>query len=252
MIGLHVGATNPRQQVERHGGDCAQVFLASPLRWAGPDPRREWTCDDYPTWTHAAYLVNVCADDEDVRHRSWQRLARELRAAANYGALGVVVHPGTCADANTGRSRWAQFLDSWGPFDVPVILENSAGRGIAQTPEQLFLLWYTLREYGAQVCIDSAHAWAAGWRPHLYARQFMRMGGRKPIALLHANDSARGQGSGQDAHANVGDGEIGLFDVVELIRETGAPAVCETPSPSSVGVLKAVLGGAQASRAASN
>lgn len=240
LVGLHVAAQRVRFQVESFGGNCAQVFLSSPRNFR-PPVLSGVSSEGVPSWVHAAYVVNVASDDPQVRAKSRAKLAMELAAAAQFGARGVVVHPGSCHDESVGRRRWLRFFLDLGPFDLPVLLENSAGRGIAQTPEQVVKLANLLRPY-SQVCLDTCHAWASGWEPVDYLWALERELGRGCVSLVHANDARYGQGSSRDGHAHLDEGQIGLDSVAWCVREAGCPAVCETPDPRSVKLLVEALG----------
>ena len=49
------------------------------------------------------------------------------------------------------------------------------------------------------------------------------------IDLVHANDSRDAFDSGADRHANFGAGHIDARRPGRVVREAGAPVVCETP-----------------------
>jgi deoxyribonuclease-4 len=46
---------------------------------------------------------------------------------------------------------------------------------------------------------------------------------------VHCNDSRDEFDSGADRHANIGNGHIGADLLAAVIREAGAPVICETP-----------------------
>ena len=49
------------------------------------------------------------------------------------------------------------------------------------------------------------------------------------IDLVHCNDSRDEFDSGADRHANFGQGRIDPELLAAVVREAGAPVVCETP-----------------------
>ena len=49
------------------------------------------------------------------------------------------------------------------------------------------------------------------------------------IDLVHCNDSRDEFDSGADRHANFGQGRIDPEHLASVVREAGAPVVCETP-----------------------
>ena len=49
------------------------------------------------------------------------------------------------------------------------------------------------------------------------------------IDLVHANDSRDDFGSGADRHANFGAGQLDEDEFAAVVRDAGAPVICETP-----------------------
>ena len=49
------------------------------------------------------------------------------------------------------------------------------------------------------------------------------------IDLVHANDSRDAFDSGADRHTNFGHGQIDPDELAAVVRDAGAPVVCETP-----------------------
>src|SRR6478752_3155294 len=75
-------------------------------------------------------------------------------------------------------------------------------------------------------CLDLCHAHAAGIPLGDGVKQILDATGR--IDLVHVNDSKGEFGSGQDEHANIGDGTIGEDVIAAAVVESGAPGICET------------------------
>lgn len=249
LLGLHVGADDPMAELGPYGGEVAQVFLDSPRSWGGPpEDARGRASNAELTFVHAAYLVNVASDDEQTKDRSRARLGREVHAARAYGARGVVVHAGSCENQGYGWHRWDcwmhDFYDNlhWRDGWPLVLVENSAGRGIAQTPAQLAALYAYVDHPQLRLCVDTAHAWSAGYEPFEYVERVVDAVGPEAIALVHANDSAAEFGSGRDVHAPIGRGGIGLDGVLLALEEVPrVPAVLETSEPATLAVLRAAL-----------
>ena len=49
------------------------------------------------------------------------------------------------------------------------------------------------------------------------------------IDLVHANDSRDTFDSGADRHANFGSGQLDAEEFAAVVRDAGAPVICETP-----------------------
>ncbi len=82
-------------------------------------------------------------------------------------------------------------------------------------------------------CLDTCHAHAGGNALETVVDDVRRITGR--IDLVHCNDSRDEFDSGADRHANLGAGRIDPDLLAAVVRDAGAPVVCETPgwSPTS-------------------
>ena len=76
-------------------------------------------------------------------------------------------------------------------------------------------------------CLDTCHAWAGGIELATAVEKVRSITGR--IDLLHANDSRDAFDSGADRHANFGNGQLDADDFAGVVRDAGAPVICETP-----------------------
>jgi endonuclease IV len=116
-------------------------------------------------------------------------------------------------------------------------LENSAGynNSVGSKLEEIKTIM-ELSGSHAGVCIDTCHAFAAGYELNTVsgARAFAKsirdnFGG---IGLIHLNDSKYGLGSGLDRHEQIGNGKIGAEGFANLFanREfTSGSAIIEVP-----------------------
>jgi deoxyribonuclease-4 len=200
----------------------------------------------WPVVAHAKYLINLASTSVEQRDLSVLALANELAAAGALGVDLVVVHAGShggdgeekgmerlVEGLERARERAAGLEGARGAVAEPVV-ENSVGAGtqLCSTFEELGEL---TRRGGVRVCIDTAHAFVAGY--DLSAES----GGRgvaeelvdavgDAVALVHLNDAKYELGSHRDGHRKVGEGCIpvdawpGFFDGL-----AGVPVVMETP-----------------------
>jgi deoxyribonuclease IV len=120
--------------------------------------------------------------------------------------------------------------------DVPVLIENTAGgdNAVARRFDALARLWDAIGDmdtaFELGFCFDTCHAHAAGEDLNDVIKRCLDATGR--IDLLHANSSRDAAGSGADRHANFADGQMDPEAIVEMVTQSGAPAViCETPWP---------------------
>jgi len=260
-IGLHLstagGAAKAVEMARRLGLDCLQIFAGSPRTWR----RVAWSVEETarfragaalagldPVVIHAPYLINLAAADEALWSKSIEALTDQLRMAQAIGAAGVVVHPG---------SRGARPLD-WGLERVAqgvahalaaaggqgkVILENTCGAGgaLGGRLEQLAAMLDLLGDAPCAVCLDTAHAWGAGYDiasadgAAAFVDQVDGVVGLERVLLWHFNDMKLPCGCGRDIHAHLGRGRIGRAGLAGLAQDprlAGAAAVMETPKDS--------------------
>ncbi|HET9444055.1 MAG TPA: deoxyribonuclease IV, partial [Acidimicrobiales bacterium] len=144
----------------------------------------------------------------------------------------VIVHGGHVAaddDLEEGFNRWVKGLDQL-ETTVPVYLENTAGgdHALARHFDVLARLWDRIGGFPLLgFCLDTCHAHAAGEELVTAVERVLAITGR--VDLVHCNDSKDPAGSGRDRHENLGSGQIPAEALAEVVRQAGAPVVCETP-----------------------
>jgi deoxyribonuclease-4 len=240
-IGAHISREGVLAGAEELGADCVQIFLSDPGSYKKPPPHpeaeelRESAIDLY---VHAPYLINVCSPKPNVRYGSRKILQQTCDAAAEVGAVAVIVHGGHAEDdIAEGPGRWLRSLELL-EANVPVLIENTAGgdNAVARRFDALARLWDTLSGYEGDVplgfCFDTCHAHAAGEELSDAVERALAITGR--LDLLHANDSRDEAGTGADRHARLGEGKIDPDALRGMIRaggQAGAPILVETPGP---------------------
>ncbi|MFA9197060.1 MAG: deoxyribonuclease IV [Aliarcobacter sp.] len=235
------------------GEDAAQIFVKSNRRWEMPELDGEeagqfrqgkkahdlWIC------SHAGYLINVAGGGE-TRKKSIHALAEEIRRAEELGLNAVVVHCGSRGEREAAEARrsategFREALKRSGTKVVRLALENSAGQGSAlarDLAEWGELVW-SLPTGRRAACLDTAHAFAAGYDLRTEegrGRLLGEMGkeiGQENLVVIHANDSKTECGSGVDRHEHLGKGKIGAAGLRAFLREEiwrGVPRVGELP-----------------------
>lgn len=236
------------------GCETAQIFVSNPQGWADavPRPDAEAFAEGsrevglLPVVAHAKYLINLATANEELRRRSVRALAQELVAAGALGVDLVVVHAGSHGGdgEEKGMGRLAGSLDEVrdlasgivggsGTVAEPVV-ENSVGAG-TQLCSTFDSLGDVVRRAGVRVCVDTAHAFVAGYdlsSPHgarLVAEELNDAVG-SAVALLHLNDAKNEVGSHRDGHRKIGEGRIHEGSWPELFAALpGVPLIMETP-----------------------
>jgi deoxyribonuclease-4 len=186
-------------------------------------------------YVHAPYLINVATSNNRVRIPSRQLLAKTVKAAAEIGARGVIVHGGHVLaddDPEVGFDNWRKCVDRM-EFPVPLFIENTAGgaNAMARHLDRLARLWEVLSASPnfahLGFCLDTCHAYAAGIELKSAVSAVMAITGR--IDLVHLNDSRDAFGSGADRHANLGQGQCDPAELLAVSQAAAAPIIVETP-----------------------
>ena len=244
-IGAHVAdQTDPVGEAKARAADLVQFFLGDPQGWKNPvvahpggaaGLRGEAQEADIDLYVHAPYVLNVATTNNRIRIPSRQLLQKTIDLATEVGAKGVIVHGGhvlASDDPATGRENWVKTVTR-ANLTVPLLIENTAGgtNAMARTLDAWVALWETLAAEAdlanVGVCLDTCHAHAGGIDVAGAVDAVRAVTGR--IDLVHANDSKDPFDSGRDRHANFGDGQIDLGDLLAVVHAAAAPVVCETP-----------------------
>ncbi|MCL7418920.1 MAG: deoxyribonuclease IV, partial [Halalkalicoccus sp.] len=179
-VGAHVsiagGVDNAVPRQLDVGGNCGQIFTTSPQVWAQPEIDeeeaerfREETLEklEGPWVIHSSYLVNLCTPKANLREKSVASMQAELDAAELLDIEFVNVHLGahTGAGVDGGLENAAEALDALDvPDEVTILIESDAGSGTKLGGEFEHLAEVLeASEQDLDVCIDTAHAFAAGY-----------------------------------------------------------------------------------------
>ncbi len=259
-LGFHIsiagGLTEVVPRAVRRRCTTLQLFTSSPVQWERR-PLHIQECEQFlqqlaihdihPHFVHASYLLNIASPNPELWQRSVDHLAEELRRAKLLKAAGVVLHLGSVGKEGRiteGIDRATRALDAarvQAENDLPLILENSAGAGntlgtsLAEIAQMITASAYSDR---LQLCLDTAHAFAAGWPVHcreglekLFAELDATVNPER-LVLIHANDSRSDWNSRVDRHWHIGRGKIGreaFRMIVNHPRLRGLPFIMETP-----------------------
>ncbi len=240
QIGAHVRDEDPLAAARKRAAESVQFFLSDPQGWKKPQPHPQATelADaGVAVYVHAPYVLNVASLNNRIRIPSRKMVAQHATAASETGARGLIVHGGHVRrgeDPSEGLANWRKLFqrqEEQGGFDVPVLIENTAGGegAMARDLDVLARLWDEVADFDAGFCLDTCHAHSAGWELSETVERVRAITGR--IDLVHLNNSRDGHGSQRDRHANVvgGEGTIDPELLVAVARDAGAPVIVETP-----------------------
>ena len=252
LIGAHVSTAGGISKAVARGVEIGceslQIFGSSPQGWAfKPIPGteiesfRQQAAESSigSVFLHAIYLINLGTANAANLEKGIDSLVNYMRLAADIGADGVIVHPGSHGGKGYDAA-FPQAVDAinrvleQSPEGPLLTLENMAGMGqhIGAKFEELGRILNEVGSPRVGICLDTQHSFAAGYDLTSEAGinamidEFDREIGLKNLVAVHANDSKRPLGSGVDRHDNIGEGFIGV-DGFETIM--GNPAFHQVP-----------------------
>src|SRR3954465_3356301 len=243
-IGAHVDQTDPVAEALARGTTLVQFFLGDPQSYKGPQVRYAGGAEALRTtaatagvdlYVHAPYIINVATTNNRTRIPSRKLLQQHMDAAAEVGAKGLIVHGGHVNaddDPEKGFDNWRKAVEAT-DIKIPLLIENTAGGDNAMTRylDRIEGVWAAISNTDdfdkVGFCLDTCHAHAGGNPLETVVEDVLKITGR--IDLVHCNDSRDEFDSSADRHASPGRGHIAPDLLVAVVRDAGAPVVCETP-----------------------
>jgi len=240
------------------GANCMQIFAGSPRLWFRkpfPDDQvknffeETKRLDITPTFIHALYLVNLASTNKDILDKSINSLIIDMQNGARIQAAGVIVHIGSHLGLgfDAVKDQIVAVLQRVlaGTKDCDLILENDAGQnGKIGSPEEISFLIKTIKDKRLKMCLDSAHLFESGTDirkqedVEKLSEKLIKLDLLDKLVCLHLNDSATSLDSHRDMHANIGEGEIGLTGLGNLINHDSfkdLPLILEVPGDNRAG-----------------
>jgi deoxyribonuclease-4 len=202
-----------------------------------------------PCVIHTPYLINLASDDPKVRAGSLGLLRADLASAAAGDMQYVNTHLGSYGKRDREEGFAAictaleEVLNDIAP-GVWLVMENSAGAGnlAGGTLEELGRLVKTIDHPQLGVCLDTAHAWAAGYEidskagVDSFIDEAERLIGLDRVVMFHFNDTEVPLGASRDRHHHIGEGLIGFEGFRALLARPelrDKTAILETPGEAS-------------------
>lgn len=241
------------------GCQTLQLFIGNPTGWNPPrlDPveaenRRRLLkqYNIYPLVVHTAYLINLSAKKEEFYQKSRLLLQQTMENAHLIGSPYVVMHIGSHGGRGykEGMELFISTLEAEipkFPSGVELLLENTAGGGTS-LGGTFISIGNILKAIGKDaplgVCLDTAHAWAAGYDlstlegTERAVEELHEHIGMENIKVIHANDNSTPRGSHRDRHSHLGEGLIGAEGFKNFFSypwPEDIPVILETPEMGS-------------------
>lgn len=218
-----------------------------------------------PCAIHTPYLINLASENEKIANGSLALLRYDLEAAEAGGVAYVNTHLGSYGkrDRNEGFASACWLLEAALEGIAPgvtLVMENSAGAGslCGGTLEELGRFIKIVDHPQLGVCLDTAHAWAAGYEINSqrgvddFIYEAAEQIGLARIPMFHFNDTEVPLGGNRDRHHHIGEGNIGFDGFRALAARPelrDKTAILETPGEEAddarnVETIRAIFKGA--------
>ena len=196
---------------------------------------------------HDSYLINLGHPEKTKLKKSQDAFLDEMQRCEQLGITLLNFHPGSHLKKISETECLAIIAESINlaldqTQNVKAVIENTAGQGtnmgfrfehLAEIIEQVEV------KERVGVCIDTAHAFAAGYdisTEEGFADTFDQFGkivGFEKLLAMHLNDSKKELGTKVDRHESLGDGHIGWTPFRQIMKDDrfdGIPLILETPN----------------------
>lgn len=278
-IGAHVSASggveNAPLNAHKIGATGFALFtknqrqwVAAPLTTAQIDAFRK-ACDQYgyrpeQILSHDSYLINLGHPEQEALEKSRVAFLDEMRRCEQLGLDRLNFHPGSHLQQITPEQCLDRIAESINialdkTHGVTAVIENTAGQGsnLGFAFEHLAYLIDRVEDKSrVGVCIDTCHAFAAGYDLRTTEAcdktfaELERIVGFRYLKGMHLNDALKILGSHVDRHTPLGEGMIGEECFRYIARDKrfdGIPLILETPDeerwPEEIAKLKSLAAG---------
>jgi len=193
---------------------------------------------------HAPYTLNPCSADENTRNFAFKTFRDDLVRMEYLPNNYYNFHPGshTGQGVEVGINQIAEMLNEClsETQTTTVLLETMAGKGteVGRSFDEIRAIIDKVHlKDKLGVCLDTCHIFDAGYdivnNLDGVLKEFDDVIGLDRLKAIHLNDSKNILGSHKDRHETIGDGNIGLFAIFQIINHPllqGLPFCLETPN----------------------
>ena len=197
-----------------------------------------------PIIAHAPYTLNLCGAEEKNRAFARDTMSDDLRRLEFVPGQYYNFHPGSHVGQGmeTGITLIAEGLNAilTPELHTTVLLETMAGKGSevgGRFEELRTILDRVELSEKMGICLDTCHVSDGGYDIihdlDGVLTEFDRRIGLNRLKAIHLNDSKNPPGSRKDRHACIGEGEIGLEALTQIVRHPALrdlPFCLETPN----------------------
>ncbi|OAT31093.1 endonuclease IV [Buttiauxella brennerae ATCC 51605] len=197
---------------------------------------------------HDSYLINLGHPVEEALEKSREAFIDEMERCMQLGLTLLNFHPGSHLMQIPEEECLVRIAQSINialdkTEGVTAVIENTAGQGsnLGFRFEHLAAIIDGVEDKSrVGVCIDTCHAFAAGYDLRTEANceetfaDFDRIVGFEYLRGMHLNDAKSAFGSRVDRHNSLGEGNIGHTPFAWIMRDNrfdGIPLILETTNP---------------------
>lgn len=196
---------------------------------------------------HDSYLINLGHPEDDKWRKSLEAFIDELQRCEQLGIQMLNFHPGSHLRQISETDCLKRIAEALNialeqTTQVIAVLENTAGQGsnVGYRFEHLAeIMAQVVQQDRIGVCIDTCHAWAAGYDLKGDYEGVMQSlcdtVGHDKVLAFHVNDSKSALGSRVDRHHSLGEGQMGWTPFKQLMQDPRwdqRPFILETIDPN--------------------
>ena len=192
---------------------------------------------------HAPYTMNLAAANEDTYEFAKMVIREDVKRMDSIGVEYICFHPGSHVGSGVeeGTRKIIEGLNQAITADenITVLLETMSGKGteIGRSFEEIRAIIDGVEHNERMgVCMDTCHIFSAGYDIvndlDGVLDEFDRVIGLDRLKTIHLNDSMMPFGKNKDRHAGIGEGEIGMKALLEVVNHPKLreiPFFLETP-----------------------
>lgn len=192
---------------------------------------------------HAPYTMNLAATNEDTYEFAKMVIREDVKRMDSIGVEYICFHPGSHVGGGVeeGTRKIIEGLNQaiTGDENITVLLETMSGKGteIGRSFEEIRAIIDGVEHNERMgVCMDTCHIFSAGYDIvndlDGVLDEFDRVIGLNRLKTIHLNDSMMPFGKNKDRHAGIGEGEIGMKALLEVVNHPklrDIPFFLETP-----------------------
>ena len=263
-IGAHVSASGGVENAPLHaheiGAKAFALFTKNQRQWVAKPLTSEnikkfrVNCEKHdflPQYIlpHDSYLINLGHPEKEELEKSRNAFLDEMQRCEHLGLDRLNFHPGSHLNQIDEETCLRTIAESVNitldqTKGVTAVIENTAGQGsnLGYRFEQIrFIIEHVEDKNRVGVCIDTAHAYAAGYDLKSQAgfekvfSEFEEIIGFHYLRGMHLNDSKKDIGTRVDRHEVLGEGVLGNEMFKRIMRDDrfeNIPLILETPDDS--------------------